>query len=533
MFIQPRNYLSASVTPKSFGRTILIGGLACSLTLVLCGCICGTCSKSAGRRTWAAKPVFIGSSETPLDRSKATVKDSAAKNHSARYARRAIADPIAAALIDKALQDALDKLQTAMNNAPADIKAEGSSLEGDGHALLTDFDARFKNHMERTVEQLNHTQRELWNSAEALTVHVERATQQIEASAFEAAKITLWEADIVAYDGVRDLPCQARDSRVLYASSLNQGHPLQMRLGFDPPEFSVRGNYLTYAPPTVSVDSLSAQVKTSNQNGYDVLLPDDVITSVETSGEKNVVISSAPASCHCKAFWRSQEIRGQAQSVSLLVKPSIKFDVSATIQPLAEVPAQLWWPVDFYRSDDDCNVNTKIDHRQCLPPDPDLKLVIEPQPWKIYTTTANCGSGIEVPQVQTDHCISVAGRLKGCGSFHVGPIEDCHGRGWIGYHMDMHYNGFERQSLPTQDWHLVNPPPGDYDTAYIQAVPAGSRHFIWSYVVRVVVHEGPKVHSVMLTSDVHDAEGIMTHFDETTLHLHIKLPIPPPAPAPR
>lgn len=495
---------------------------------VVSGC-CGTCAVQPSRIRALPPPPpapqieFAGSAKTPREMSIDALANNVKAQPGIRSAQH-LADPVTAALMLKALSDALQGLQNVLTSATGDVQAVGNSLEANGHPLLADADARYKDNLDLTYEKLNKEQREIWNAATALTDRVHLATQQLTAQALDSAKVTMWEGDIVAYDTIKELMCRTRDSRALYVSSFSAVTPLALRLGLDPPAVRVRGNFLNFRDPRATIDGVPASVKALSVNEVDLEIPEVVLTTIQTGGAKPVTVAITPTSCQPRWFRRSKYFRATPQSVALLVKPPVTADIDAAIEPTGEVPTPAWWPADFYRSDENCDAHYRVDQVFTLPPDPDFKLINEPYPWRINVTTANCGSGIEPIQRRGDNAILVPGHLDGCG-YGPWPIKDCHGRGWLGYHVEMHYNGFVRQLLPVERWSNTTT-YGDFDVKYAQQIPNGTRRVRWNYVVRVTLHEGPTSHVVTLTNDVQNSEGIETHFDEGAGRLHIKVPRP-------
>lgn len=502
--------------------------LSCGI-LFLGGC-CGVCRNysqttmmedAKNQRIPEYRPIFSGSKYTPLQSSIEYIRAEEAKN--AKEGGYRPRDPITGMLIYKALSDALNKLQNLLDNAAGDIQAVGNSLEANGHALLSDMDTRYKDMLDRTLDQLHTEERATWNAAVALTDRADSAAQALQAQLFDNAKVAMWEGDIVAYDAVKAIPCQPEIARVVYASSLNESRPLSLRLGADLPTIKVRGNFLSFEKVPVFVDGTQVEVRIANANEYVVDIPKNVQDKINSTGPQLVDVYASPKSCN-PTFLGCEVKDGPKQSVGILVKPSVSADFSVVVRPVGEVPTKLKWPIDYYRSDENCDAHYRVDTPQSLADDPALSLVSEPKPWEIYTTTANCGSGIEEPRVTGNRSVLVPGHLDGCG--YGWPFHDCRGRGWLGYHLDLHYNGFVQQALNEQTFQQNSVSHGDFDFAYTEPVPSGTRYIHWNYVVTIKLHEGGQTRTVTLTNDVSNSDGIVTNFDASAKRLHVKIPQP-------
>jgi hypothetical protein len=481
------------------------------------------------------QPNFIGMTESPISESmriNSAAQHRSKQQHGARPLDNPppVPDPTVMS-VDLALKSVMDQLNTLLTNATGDIKAAGASLEGNAQQLVGQIDARMGNELNKTISQLNAAERQMVQDAELLIAQMQAAAQALIAQTSDAAIVALREADILAYGAEADLPCQDRVPRVLYGISDSDVHPLFIRAGIDSPELRIRGNFLAYSVPSVTVDGQSAPVNYFNTDEVSINIPGAVLSGIQADHTSSV--SFAPSSCRPRMLGNGKIQKGPVQSIGFLLKPQVNYTIQAYVSATADFPQTgLKWPIDYYNYADDCNASYDVDQTDCLPvqtPGPGAAselptLVNTPTPWLIHTTTANCGSAVGIPKIQSNTCVTVPGHVQGCGTSW---LVNCNGHGWLGYHIDLLYTGFVTSSLTEQQF-TANPSQtqNSVEFVYNLPIPDGVQNIQWKYTVTIKRTEGAQVTSITLSeSNQTDPSGPYSiSFNPTVQKLVVSLP---------
>src|SRR5262249_32271127 len=151
----------------------------------------------------------------------------------------------------------------------------------------------------------------------------QRALQDLVTQTGDVAKVTLYETDITAYNATANIPCQPKVPRFVYPS------PFRIQVGKDIPEIKVRGNFLNFSQPNVTIQGQDSQLESANANEYLIKIPQKLLDNVTQS--QSFVVKASPAKCVSGALGMSKIEPGSEQSVSFLVLPRMVYNISAHI----------------------------------------------------------------------------------------------------------------------------------------------------------------------------------------------------------
>lgn len=444
------------------------------------------------------------------------------------------ADLLTVGAIALALNDAINQLQGLLESASADAMAVGESLEGNAHGVLADLQGK----LNYQISQLHKEDQLLVNNAQELIKEMNIAATQLALKATDDAKLSMYNADILAYETSQGIPCQPHLGRLLYGTTGVDGHLFKFIYGIDDPEIRVYGNWLQLQKaPVVTVHSdenkteTPTQIESINDQYFLVKLPDSILSS--TQQPDHLFITTTPAECIPHALGRSSISDLQKTTVVMDLVPRDIFDVEVDISPTAEVGADTWdWGQSFYLYRNDCSGSERADRDYCLPDAVESQFVAD-NPWSVVKTTANCGSDID--RINSDGpidnatCMTVHAFVQGCGTSWFGL--NCNGHGWLGYNLSMHYLQYARQALNSKHADLVVTAPNHTagPVTYDIPVPSHSRNLEWHWKATVMIKHGaddPHPTPVFLSDDVPNdvADGVYSSFDESTGTLTITLP---------
>lgn len=395
------------------------------------------------------------------------------------------------------LKDVIGELSHLAETVGGEAKSAIQQAQQSASQLVSELDHKFGERQAKLVRDLDAAERRTLEDAIHVIEHSRRAAEQIAEGAFQNARETLYETDIVAYNAIHDLPCGKKAPRLVY------GKPLQFRIWkdsnlavdpsagngtFNPAErkeayITVRGNYLAFGQPAVTVRvgsgaSHSAQITGLNHNGFVAIVPPAAMEELEqiprpTPLEVKASIPSCP-----KAGGGPVE----SQAVPITVLPSLTYDVAATIRPWAELPTFGSTNTGFSESTG-CD-DRPIDKTQTFSVGPPALVV----GWALSLRSLNGNSSVSPPQRSGDYSVKVPARLAGKGKTWYG---ECKGRGWIDYTLRIDWKTYAATALlASTQTRRISSTQTDYLFDYPHQFPADYRDLQCKYYVRVKIDEG-------------------------------------------
>jgi len=398
-----------------------------------------------------------------------------------------------------ALHGLIDSVQEMIKTASAEARALLESINSDLKSLVDDLDRRFQKKLDNTFDRLDQLERRIMEDASALIDQTQKALNELQNGVFENARMLLWEADISAYENLANLPCRLQVPRFVYVS------PQKLRIWVDPPEITVRGNFLDVGTPEVTIAGQSAQIIAASSREWRLRIPDSVLAGITAPG--SLGIRAAPPACQSLPLRRSKVVPGKELSIAFLAEPRPQYQVSASIWCTCRQPVEQDWVFTFSQTETDCHKEVKLQTDwtlpYCDPTDPTQEWFMpRGQVAEITDVRKNCDSALGNHRVIDMKTYRVEGRLLGCWFLWF-----CTGNGYLAYNLRIkRAKGFKLAN--TQAWTHSVTVVGQksftfrYPSSYI---PADSHSLKWQYMVTVVFpdrvenasHANPNVSGVM------------------------------------
>jgi hypothetical protein len=446
-------------------------------------------------------------------------------------------------IIMSELKEMLGQLSTLAETVSGETKSVIQQAQASASQLLAEIDHTLGKRQDRLVKDLTQAEQRMLADAELLIETSKRAANEIQAGAFQNARETLYETDIIAYNALRDLPCGDKEPRLVYAK------PFQFRvwkgseLTVDPeagdPDagkpanvrkeayVTVRGNYLAYRAPTVRVRIGSgqyhdAQIQTPNHNGFVVIVGPEAMAELEQIQRPTPL--EVQATLH-----RCPEGKGgtvQPRGVSVTVLPPLTYDIATIIRPQADLPA--FGDQAFAYSEmgsDRCDDRKPIDQTYSVGPEPE---VVD---WVMSIRSLGGNSGINRVDRSGPHSVRVQATLQGKGRRCVLGFCECRGRGWVDYGLRVAYKTYQTGDLlPSTLAREVTSTKLTYLFPYPHAFPPDMRNLACRYYTRVIVSEGESKAEVELSEIKKNANTpfgmVQSDWDPSTCKVTVTVPMP-------
>ena len=459
-----------------------------------------------------------------------------------QQARQAMPDPTVG-LIMAELKEIIGQLSTLAETVSGETKSVIQQAQASSSQLLAEIDHTLGKRQDRLVSDLNEAERRMVNDAKLLIENTKRAAAQVQAGAFQNARETLHESDIVAYNALHDIPCADKAPRLVYAkpsqfrvwknSALavdpeagkpndGSGTPLPRREAY----ISVRGNYLAYGTPTVTArvgsgEHRPAQIQSLNHNGF------VAIVGPETMADLEAIQRPTPLEIRASVPRCPKAKGGPVETgVNVTVLPPLTYDVATIIRPRADLP--VFGSQTFAYSQmgsDRCDDRKPIDETYSVGPP---ALVTD---WRIHVNSLGGNSQINRVDRAGPNSVRVQATLQGKGRRCFMGVCDCRGRGWVNYGLLVNYKDYKAADLLASTLaREVAQNKFSYFFPYPHQFPPDMRNLACRYYSRVRISEGEQSAEVELTEtipSVNTPYGMVNSvFDRATCGVTVELPQP-------
>jgi len=498
-------------------RRIRLGVVLASTTLLLGGCF-GFCNdKCVAPRAPVTKAL------------------GAPVSGHAKVEAAAMVDPTAGIIMAE-LKDMIGQLSTLAETVSGEVKAATQQVQASASQVLAEMDHTFARRQDALMSDMTEQERRLAEDARVLIALGKKASLEIQDAAFENARETLYESDIVAYNALRDIPCQDKAPRLVFAK------PRQFRiwpaenLVADPTATApdgggsrseayveVRGNYMAFAEPQVAVrvgsgEARPARVVGSNANGFTVVVAGESLDELQgiprpTPLTVETVLQRCPHA-------RDKQPVKTAASVTVL--PPLTYEVAVTIAPRAELPA-------FGSSNHSFSEmgSNRCDDRKSVTQTFSVGPPAEVLDWNLTVRSLGGNSHIQRVDRAGPYSVKVDAILAGKGRDCFLGICNCKGRGWVDYNLKVSYQTFSAVELQTSTQTAAQQKP-NHIFRYPVPLPAGRRSLTCKYFARVAVSEGEQKTDVELSDVTPGADTpagrITSTVDPATCNVSVQLP---------
>ncbi len=447
-------------------------------TVVLEGC-CGSCpstNSSEQPESVAAVAASVARDDARVDLDEAAAELIRRENLTPQASLAA--GPLKVGALVLGLRGLVGKIGDMIRTGGGELESVLAQTQLAANLLLERVEAILGDDLESLIADLGDLERQLAEDAEAFIAQAQDALLLVGSRVEAAAKAALHEADITAYNALGQLPCGEQQPRIVYLE------PSTLRLGIDPPQVVVRGNFLGFEPQT-RINGVAATTASVSPNELLVKLPDAVIDDVSEESALVVAVSSRG----CKAGRRGYSLTAAVeQELTATVLPPLAFDLAVEISGVVSVQKPYEESYTFFeKGSDTCKDDRKVTKNYCLPATDQIR------DRKISDVQERCGSGILVdPPRLSSNCVLVEGRIKGCGRNLFGL--NCKGRGLLGYTLTLEGVGEEPTKIPTHSAtrSLENQPRGSFTFQYPdEKIPAATvGEVTWLYTVTLAVQSG-------------------------------------------
>ena len=499
-------------TPTNRRLASGLATISAAILLSACGSLGSICSDACKPEPWTSKevhaPRILSLTESP-------------------QARLALPDlgSLSAGFLVGELRALVSDIGTVISNTSGEVNRLLQQTQQTASQLLAEMDQAYKDRLDQTFDQVNATEKRVFADAKALIEQSRRALLEVEKGAADAAKVALYEANITGYDAVRNLPCQDRSPRLVYAD------PQRVRVWADstlPAEsversgsgrtlaFRLRGNYLAFGSPVVKANGVEARLLGSpNPNELLVAIPDSEVARLQKLTETEPLVLEATIPRCPNALDKAPVV----QSVSATILPPLRYLVTARISPRAELPTYFNQPYSFYDTSNDCRIDADRTRTYSVGPTP------RPVDWTLSITSSNCGSFAAGPSKSGAYSVVVPAKLKGCGRDCFLGICNCKGRGWLGYTLNVRAKDYLTSALPesTKTSQRVQ---ASYVFTYDHEIPSDRQKLSCDYYVRVAIQDGSNRRVVELAGSnaPTTVEGIRADVDPNTCRVTVEVP---------
>ncbi|WHO38520.1 IPT/TIG domain-containing protein [Sphingobium sp. AP49] len=381
--------------------------------------------------------------------------------------------------VSVALSQALNGFKSTLETMGGEMKGVGNSLQANAQNVLADLDKAIAGNINLTFDKLDTQQQALYRDAQALTKQLAKATMEVTNNAGSQARLTIADADILAYNTTYSLPCRTQTPRIVMVT------PDAIRVGRDTPEVTVKGNFLDQAPDgAVTIGGQPAQILARSANEMRLAIPPSVAAAVKTRG--SVAISIAAQERRKKMillFCNTSTVPVTLQAWTLLL-PKRTFSLTGWMQPTSLKTETRKEKHEFNSGKPgDCDANVDVSQNVCAPMGWTVAAITN-----FSVTGKNCGSNAGPASISGARCVNVPGRVRGCGYRGIEPFRDCKGRGWVNWKMKTTLTHDVRAPMPRQSFTISSSDQASWSFPYATNVQL--REPEWTYGAHVDVIEG-------------------------------------------
>lgn len=429
-----------------------------------------------------------------------------------------LVDPVTIGLTFVALKGIIGNLEATIRTVTGDIAAHLTNLMATANAVAAHWESRLGDRLDRTIDQLNRTERRIVEDTEALIRIMQQTIYQVEVGAIESARIAGGEADIVAYN-ITSIVKRNKEARFVYDV------PQKIRIGLNEPIVKIRGNFLGFKTYNFRVSGYDNEVVPLgfSANEVTIKLPDEVTSTIQH--ETTTSLTAQPYSRRKRLLWFGYRYWREApQTLTVVLKPKVDYSIAVSIMPIAKLPVRHTFQYSFYDSDDNCKADRRIDRMYVLPPTWYLNDLTQTNSL-INTSGPNCGSGLMGRGLYNsgDNAVIVEGRIKGCG--YSGPFNTlCRGRGWWGYILNIEAKSYQYKPLPTFDQSISVPNQSQRSFTFdypVSNIPSENQGIQYAYTITILIHEGNVTRKVEISDVNPNVDGFRTRMNENRLTLEI------------
>ncbi|MER9684686.1 MULTISPECIES: hypothetical protein [unclassified Mesorhizobium] len=339
---------------------------------------------------------------------------------------------LTAAGVIEGLNQALDGMRSALNEATNDAKSVGNSYQANAQNVISDINKAFTDNLNLAADKMSEQQRQLVGNGERLISLTQEATEELTKKNFERARSLMIEGDIVAYNTSYSLPCRTTKPRVMLVD------PVAIQADQEAPIIHVRGNFLLQGKEfSVKIGKEEAQILQRSDTEIDFAVPPTVLQDAKA---KQVAVSASIVGLKtitrkirfilgCSERFSNLDV---TPTVQFLIDPPITYHLKGTLTTSHFVPSVIADLKGHFEStgNNHCDDSYSADQNLCLVQKSGTIDHVE-----LSNQSANCGSGIGPVNPSGDHCVFVGGHVQGCGA-NRGPFHTwlgCKGRGWVKY----------------------------------------------------------------------------------------------------
>ncbi|WP_412972958.1 hypothetical protein [Glaciecola sp. MF2-115] len=400
-------------------------------------------------------------------------------------------------------------------------------VEKSSSQLIAELDATFGDRLDTVLRDLDAKELRAMEDALALVEQTQRSIEAIERGAAEVAITTLFEADILAYDSLKNLPCIKKTPRLVYATDTlfrvwNDDIPrlTSLKNKKQTEIITLRGNFLNRETPKVSASILGSDtifelevVGGALPNQYSILLSDELIVKLSSTNNsvQNVAINSSIKNCEKDGEWTEQ-------TLLLTILPPIKYVLHASITPKFEEPRIGSRRFTFGETGSSkCNDNYPVGDTYSVGPSP---TVLD---WRLNITSQNCGSGVTSQVPSGAFGVKVSGKIRGCGRDCFLGVCNCKGRGWLAFNIDIRHKDYFPTSKPTNNF-TTSVVQSSYEFSYLNTIPSDNKNLFCDYSVRIKVNEGPNEEIFILTNELPNDGGFRSRVNASSCDVSVDAP---------
>jgi hypothetical protein len=339
-----------------------------------------------------------------------------------------------------ALIAALEKLQETTRTAGSETRKTGDSLERNGRNLIKEIDDKFGNRANIIIRKLDDSERKFMQDVGKTIVLTNKASKELIDGSGNQARLTLFEADILAFNTTYSLPCRIKSPRVVYVVNT------PIVIGDQLPAVKIRGNFLDQGRLYIAtIDGTITKVLARSANEIILEIPDSILDSITAPKLSQISIKTQqttyfPLIC----IPRITDIASPLQTtVELQPQKTISFESMIDGNYILRKPPETKTDTaEFPQSavnviDNDCGINETRRVEYPVPSDWSIQDV------KYSEHSAGGSSYKEGIDIYPDKVV-VRARLIGKGYRIVrepitGAIlyKNCNGRGWLNFSIIM------------------------------------------------------------------------------------------------
>lgn len=422
------------------------------------------------------------------------------------YVSRAEAQAAAGTVlaVRSALVAALEEFKQAASQLTADLASLGNSLQANAQNVIQDIDKMLGDKINLTFDRLEVQERQLYESAEALTRQIREATKAILDKAGDETRRTLVEADITAYNTSYSLPC--RDARPRVISAL----PAKLIVAQEIPLISLRGNFLRQgATLRVKANGQEARVVERLDSSIKIEMPavlfeplpqNPFVVTVDIIGLEAIGRSVSWFGLACK------ERKSPADEVkaAVIFDPQITYELSGEVSTTHFVTKEVEEITQLFDNtgSDRCDDNTRVDRQWCTSDERATSTRA-----KIENVRKNCNSGFEGVTASGPKCVLARGKVAGCGADRDPVFRTwlgCKGRGWLGYEITLIKTVEERVKAGVQ---TVDTAPSVAERSWAFKFPDGVVKPEYLYEIKITKAQGAKVLNAWTVTNANPNSG--------------------------